>query len=104
FLLFSRELAFEFWNPAVLKLCGARKIASVARLIQLQAQLLKLVLSLAHTINLFLLGLPLGLHPGRLLLKIGYALLYVFQTSLRALVLFALQRLALDLQLQDFAL
>src|SRR5256714_6387028 len=97
------ELAFEFGNPPVLKFGGARQVASVACLLQLDAQLLKLVLGLAHPLDLFLLGLPLGLHPRRGLFEIGDALLDVLQAGPRAFVLFALQRLALNLQLQDFA-
>src|SRR5205085_3589213 len=77
------ELAFEFGNPPVLKFGGARQVAGVARLLQLDAQLLKLVLGLAHPLDLFLLGLPLGLHPRRGLFEIGYALLDVLQSGLR---------------------
>src|SRR5205085_30533 len=98
------ELAFEFGNPPVLKFGGARQVAGVARLLQLQAQLLKLILGLAHPLDLFLLGLPLGLHPRRALAKVCDALLDFMKARLRAFVLLALQSLPLDFELQDFAL
>jgi hypothetical protein len=51
--------------------------------------------------QLVALGLPLGGHLGRLLLQVGQFLLQLLQPVLRGRVVLLLQRLGLDLHLQD---
>ena len=55
----------------------------------------------ARRFQLVALGLPFGSHRRRLLLQVGQLLLQLLQPVLRRRVVFLLQRLGLDLPLQD---
>ena len=95
------ELLFEARDAAVLKLAGLGEIAAALRLLELQPGGVELLLDLRFAGDLVLLRLPALGQLGRLLLEVGKLLLELAETLLRGLVAFLLQRLALDLQLDD---
>ena len=92
----SRFGSAPYWSSDAL----ARSPRRVARL-DLGARLLDLLLRLADLLDRVLLLLPVRLHRGRALLELGALLLDLRQPLLRGLVLLLLQRLALDLELDE---
>ena len=99
-----RELLFEIRDAAILEFTGPREVAGPLRLLKLEARLVALFLELGLGRDFFFLGLPaLGQLRG-LLLKVGKLLLEFLQPVLRRAVLLLLQRLALDLELDDPAI
>ena len=103
FRLLRGEAAFKFRNLAILDFRGARQVTGVANLIELQLELFQFRLGSSHALDCLFFRLPFRLHPRRFLLKIGDALFNLFQACLGSFVFFALQRLTLNLQLQNFA-
>ena len=100
--LFGLELSFQLRNLAVLNLRGARQVAGIAGLIQLQLELFQLRLRRAHSLDGFFLGLPLCFHAGGLFFQVGDPLLDLAQSILSTFVFLSLQSLALDFELHDF--
>ena len=97
------SLLLQFGNLSVLNFRSAAEVAGVARLIELQPELLQLRFGGAHVLDCFFFRLPLGLHAGRRFLQIGDALFDLFQSRFRLFIFFALQRLTLDFELNGFA-
>ena len=95
------ELLFELGNAAVLKLAGLGQIAAALGLLQFDPRRVELLLELGFGADLVLLRLPAAGQFGRLLLEVGEFLLELGQPLLARRVAFALQRLALDLELHD---
>ena len=95
------NLLFELGPAAVLKLGGLRVVARALRALDLEPQRFELLLQLARPLNRFLLLLPVGGERVALFLQIGQLLLEPLEPFLGGLVLFLLQRLALDLELHD---
>ena len=97
------QLALQLRDDAIGQLAGLAEIAGPLRLLQIEAGLVELLLELGRGAQLLLLGLPAGGQPGGLLLHVGEFALQPLQAVARALVGFLVERLALDLQLDDAA-
>ena len=95
------ELLLELGDAAVLKLAGLGEVAAALRLLELEPRRVELLLDLRLAGDLVLLRLPALGQLGRLLLEVGELLLELGEPVLRRLVLLLLQRLALDLELDD---
>src|SRR6185295_16206191 len=104
FVLIDFQPSLELGNLAVLNLRSASELAVVPGLIKLKTKLFELGLGGANVIDGFFFRLPLGLHSRRSFLQVGNALFDLVQARFRLLVFFSLQRLALDLELDDLAL
>src|SRR3546814_5570536 len=95
------ELFLELRNRAVGKLASAREITTALRLIEFEPRRVQPLLELGGARDLVLLGLPARGQFGRLLFEIGEVGLEAFEPILRRLIVLALQRLALNLELDD---
>ncbi|MNF70775.1 hypothetical protein D3C84_526990 [compost metagenome] len=95
------QAAFQVWNHAVLQLGHALQVAFAPRGFHVLPGLFDLLLDLRRTLHLGLLGLPDLLQVGVFALQLEDVFLQLGQTLLGGLVLFLLQRLALDLQLDQ---
>ena len=95
------QLLFELGDAAVLELARLREVARALRLLKLEPRGIELLLDLGFAGDLFLFRLPALGELGRLLLEVGKLFLELRESVLRRLVLLLLQRLALDLQLDD---
>ena len=102
-LLGLGEPRLELGDPAVGDLAGTRQIAAALRHLELVAQAVELLLQLLAFGVLLLLRLPLRGELGRALLELGKLLLELGQAVLGGLVGLLLERLALDLELDDAA-
>jgi hypothetical protein len=94
-------LLFELRDAAVLQLAGLGEVTAPLRLLELEPGRVELFLDLGLARDLLFLGLPPLGQLARLLLEIGELLLDAPEALLRRLVAFLLQRLALDLQLDE---
>src|SRR5204863_7175110 len=103
-VLFSCKSTFELRNLAVLDFRSTCEIAGVACLVQLEFQVLQFYLSSTHMLDGFLLGLPLCFHARGRFLEISNSLFDLLQAYSGSFVLFALQGLTLNFQLNNFAL
>ena len=97
----SDKLLFKLRNAAVLKLAGLGEIAAALGLLELDPGRVELLLDLGLAGDLVLFRLPALGQLGRLLVEVGKLLLELGQPVLGRPVPFLLQRLALDLQLDD---
>ena len=95
------SLPFEFGDAAVGKLAGLGEVALPLRAVEFGPRLVELLLDLGRAGELLLLGHPALGERLALFLEIGQFLLEPLQTVLRGLVGLLLQRLALDLELDD---
>ena len=95
------ELLLEPRQRAVAQLGGLAEVALAGGLVDLEAGLLDLLLRRADLLDRLLLLLPVRLHAGGLLLQVGDLALDLGEALLRGLVLLLLERLALDLELDD---
>src|SRR5690606_16102577 len=95
------ELTLELRNPAVLELRHARQIARAARLLELDLRALELLLDVRRALRRRLLGLPELLEIGVLALEPRNLRLDIREPPLRCVVRLLLQRLALDLELDQ---
>ena len=98
------DLALELRQAAVLQLRGLGVVAGLLHALHLLADLVDLLLQLAHRLDGVLLLLPVRHQPGLFFLEVGQLLFELAEPLLRRLVLFLAQRLALDLELHDPAL
>src|SRR4051812_34387197 len=96
-----RELLLQLRDAPVLELARLGEVAAALRLLEFEARRVQLLLELRLGRNLFLLRLPALRQLGRLLLEIGELLLERGEPVFGSAVLFLLQRLALDLELDD---
>ena len=97
------QFALECWNNAVAQLPGPGEITAALRLVNFDPRCIEPLLELGRAVQLLLLALPAGGEGCRLLFKIGEIALERQQPVLRGCITFALQGLALDLQLHDTA-
>src|SRR6185369_17247463 len=104
FVLIDFQPLLELGNLAVLNLRSASELTIVACLVELEAKLFELGLGGSNVIDSFFFRLPLRFHSRRSFLQVGNALFNLVQARFRLLVFFSLQRLALDLELDDLAL
>ncbi len=81
-VLLGSEALFEFRNLAVLNFRRAAEFAGVARLIELQLQLLEFGFRFAHVLDGFFLRLPFRLHARRRFFKVRDALFDLSQVAL----------------------
>ena len=95
------ELLLELGDAAVLQLAGLGEVAAALRLLELDPGGVELLLDLGLAGDLLLFRLPALGQLGRLLLEVGELALERLQPVLRRGVAFLLQRLALDLELDD---
>src|SRR6185503_17809342 len=91
------HLLFELRDLTVGYLRGLLQVAGACSSLGVSARLLDLLLDFADGTQGFLLLLPLGFHPGRLLSQLRKLALECFETLARLLVLFFLESLPLDL-------
>ena len=99
------ELLLELRDRAVAQLGGAPEVALTRGDLELALGDGQLLAQVADALQLVLLGLPLGLHAGGTLAEVGELALQRLEALRgRLVVLLALQRGALDLELQDAAL
>ena len=96
-----RQLPLQIGNDRIAQLAGAREIATALHDLELAAGLVELLLQALHGGQLLLLGAPLGSEIGRLAIQLGDLLLDLLEPILGGGVRFLLQRLALDLELDD---
>jgi hypothetical protein len=89
---------------SVLQLRGLAEVALAGHRVDLEARLLDLLLGLADLLDGLLLLLPVGLHAGRGLAQLRDLPLDLDQTLPRGLVGLLLERLALDLELDELPL
>ena len=97
------ELAFELGDHAIGELARTAPIAPALHDLELGARLVELLLELLCPGELVLLGAPLRSQLGRALLEVFELLDELFEAIARGRVALLLQRLALDLQLDDAA-
>src|SRR5690606_3305207 len=95
------ELPLELGDPAVLQLGHPREIAGTARLLELDLRALERLLDVRRALHRGLLGLPDFLEIGVLALEPLDLRLEIREPLLRRLVRLLLQRLALDLELDQ---
>ncbi len=95
------QAALEVGNDAVLQLGHARQIALAPGRLEFGLGLLDLLLDLRRALHLGLLGLPDLLEIGIFLFELDHLFLEFGQALHGRLVVFLLQRLALDLQLDQ---
>ncbi len=95
------ELLGQRRDGAVVELGHPAEIARALRLLERDARLLELLLDPGLGVDLLLLGLPARGQLGRLLFEVGQLGFEVGQPVLRRGVGLLLQRLALDLELDD---
>src|SRR5262249_42154468 len=98
------ELFLQFGDAAIADLGHFAVIARALELFGLDLQLLDLSFGRADAFDDFFLRLPLGLHRARFLFLIGDLFLDFGQTLSRNRIVFAHQRLTLDLALDDLTL
>ena len=84
-----------------MELPGLGEVAGALRLLKLDPRSVELLLDLGLAGDLLLFRLPAGGELCRLLLEIGQFLLERLESFLRCGVVFLLQRLAFDFQLDD---
>src|SRR5439155_7513304 len=96
--------ALELWDLAVTELGGPLQVGLALGALGLAVRLLEPLLGLADRLDGLLLGLPLGLHPGRALTQLGELAVDRLAACDGRLVLLLLQPLKLDLELLDPAL
>ncbi len=95
------QAALEVWDDAVLQLGHARQVALAPRRLEVGLGLLDLLLDLRGALDLGLFRLPDLLQIRVFLLQLGDIVLKLGQALLGGLVVLLLQRLALDLQLDQ---
>ncbi len=95
------QLLVQLRDAPVGQLAGLGPVAPALRLLQLEARALELLLELLRARELLLFRLPSGGQLGGLLLELAQLLLEPLQPLARRWILLLLQRLALDLQLDD---
>src|SRR6185437_10025297 len=95
------EALLELRNAPVLQLRHAAEVAGATRGIELQAHAVELLADLRRALERRLLRLPDFLEVGIFLLQPVESLLQCRQALARGLVLLLLQRLLLDLELND---
>src|SRR5690606_23097721 len=95
------ELALELGDLAVLELGHPRQVARAARLLELDLRSLERLLDVRRALRRGLLGLPDLLEIGVLALEPPDLRLDVREPALRRVVRLLLQRLALDLELDQ---
>ena len=95
------QLALEIGDDAVGELARAREIAAALRDLELLAGAVDLFLQLLRRLERFLLLVPARGQRRGLLFQLGELGFQLLQPILRGLVGFLLQRLALDLELDD---
>ena len=98
------QLFFQLRNSPVLDFGDLGQIAMALRGFDFAARLLDLLLELRRALHRGLLGLPDFVEVGELALELGDVGFQIGQALLGFLVLLLLQRLALDLQLDQAAL
>ena len=97
------EALLEVGDHAVGELSGLGEVAAALGVLELHPCAVELLLQVAGALELVALGLPAGGHRGRLLLQLGEVSGDLLQPVLGGLVALLLQRLGLDLLLQDVA-
>ena len=95
------QAALEVWDDAVLQLGHARQVALAPRRLEVGLGLLDLLLDLRGALDLGFFRLPDLLQIRIFLLQLGDIVLKLGQALLGGLVVLLLQRLALDLQLDQ---
>ena len=95
------HLLLKLGDHAVGKLTRALEVALALGLFELGLRPVQLLLHVAARFEPVALGLPLRRHLGRLLLEVRKLALELLEPVLRGLVVLLLQRLPLDLHLQD---
>jgi len=98
------QAALEVRNDAVLQFGHARQITLASRCFELGLGLFDLLLDLRRTLHLGFLRLPDFFQIGVFALQLGDVVFQLGQALLGGLVVFLLQRLTLDLQLDQAAI
>ncbi len=96
-----RKVTLQRGDAAVLQFAGLGEVAFALGLLQFRAGPVKLLLQPARGFKAGAFGLPFRRQLGRFLLQVGKLLLQLFQPVARGGVVLFLQRLRLDLELED---
>ena len=97
----AATILLELGDVGVLELCRPLEVALAVRALELAAGLVEPLDRRIAGVDRLLLGLPAGLQLRGALVEVGELGLDRVTPRLRGVVLLALQRLALDLELQD---